>query len=637
MLTAEEVLHKIVHIFELRLKAQSDKNNPILPTWNKGKIALPKYYPGYTEGVENFEHIRVHGEKGVFPEHLFIKAAPNQEEDEFQYTKENYKQTTLPVFTDYVNTISRSFSDPTAGVSYNTEGESDAIVSSGQTFEEYVTHQIPTYGSLDNYVKMVLPTVKTLDAEGVICIKPDRIPTTINDQGEVVVSDTELISPVPIYYNAKQLVGFIEEEFACIELFERSLVFHGNRKAHIGIVYEVYDKNTIWRVKQVGKVTAKTFEVSVLMQHDLGRLPVMKLLGIPKVMDARILYQSPFLFATDILDLVALNSNYLQHSVNNTVFPYRVMLGQPCEFEDPTGAKCNDGIISVTNKEGFTNKNCPKCDGSGLVSRVTRTGQMLLKPSDSMQEGELTGSGKPLEYIAPDVSSLKFLEDKVEKDEMKARRILHINTTSTQVSGREDITATSKALDNKAMLAFIKPIADQIYTIWNFMLTAIGDMRYGNEERERFVLTFPKQFDLETDETILFKIKECISTGMPPTVVSQLIFNYVNSVFGNSVKASAIYKLLLATDRLLSFSNEEILKKQALNEALLWEVVLHDSGINFIQELMQTDSEFLALPFEEQQDALRAKAQAKAAELTPAPTQTPEELAAAAVGAAGGA
>ena len=141
MFTEEEVLAKIAETYKLRAEKQGNKSVAELPTWLQGKVSLPNYYTGYLEAVSNFEHIRVHGEKGVFPEHLFVKAAPNQEEEEFNYAKENYKQTTLPVFTDFINTINRSFTDPAAGVTYATEGESNAVTASGQTFEKYVTEE----------------------------------------------------------------------------------------------------------------------------------------------------------------------------------------------------------------------------------------------------------------------------------------------------------------------------------------------------------------------------------------------------------------------------------------------------------------------------------------------------------------
>lgn len=627
----EELIQKLIgHIFHLWKEkatgAGAIQEHAELPVINKkGKFGLPRYYLGYEESVLNYEHIRVHGEKGVFPKHLFLKAAPNQELEEFEYAKENYKQITLTVYADFLNTIKRAFTDPASGVTYNTEKEDSA--NREQSFEQYVKEEIPTYSSVENYIKMVVPDVRTLDAEGVIAVKPLRIPTTENEEGELVVSSTELISPAPVYYNIRQIVAYREEEFTVIELLERSKVSYFSRGQKVGRIYEVYDKNTIWRVTQVGKFIDAQFEIAVLWQHDLGYLPVHKLMGIPKVHDERLIYQSSYLFAVDLLDLVALNGNYLQQSMNNVAYPYRVMLGQPCEFEDPDGNHCDEGFIMMRDEDGESlRRMCAKCNGTGLITRISRTGQLLLKPQTNMEAGELRATQKPLEYISPQTASLEFMRTKTSEDEIKARRILHLNTTETIVKGGEDETATGRAIDHKSMFAFIKPQADQIFTIWKFILKAIGDMRYG-DKFVGFDMTFPKQFDLETDEDILRKLKDCIEAGMPPAVVAQIILNYVNAIFGNSKTGSAAYKLIIQTDRLITFSNEEINKMQALRSLEMWERVLHDSALTFTTELVNEhagkETEFFDLKFADQQDALRKKAQNKAAEL-PTVTQATE-------------
>ena len=47
--------------------------------------------------------------------------------------------------------------------------------------------------------------------------------------------------------------------------------------------------------------------------------------------------KSPFIYSTDLLDLVLVNSNWLQASINKCVFLNVIMYGSPCNFKDTDG------------------------------------------------------------------------------------------------------------------------------------------------------------------------------------------------------------------------------------------------------------------------------------------------------------
>ncbi len=138
---------------------------------------LPEYYPGYNFKVEEHQSILVHTERAIFPEKLFTDPAPNQTDEEFEYYKNNYKNTTRPVFMDYVSVTSRPFHDSNWSINYNDD----------EAFKEYA-EDMPVHGSLKNFMKFVLPAIKGKDAEGVVATKPFRIPTTRNNEGDIITS-----------------------------------------------------------------------------------------------------------------------------------------------------------------------------------------------------------------------------------------------------------------------------------------------------------------------------------------------------------------------------------------------------------------------------------------------------------------
>ena len=133
----------------------------------------------YEDSVKMAKHISYHAVKGEFPEELFINRSPNQTQKEYDYIKANYKQYTLPEYTDYINTITRPFGDGNWAIDYREEEEVNVIAN--KTFQEYVEMELPIYGSLEAFVKTILPNLKTIDANGFIGIRPKEIEFVLND------------------------------------------------------------------------------------------------------------------------------------------------------------------------------------------------------------------------------------------------------------------------------------------------------------------------------------------------------------------------------------------------------------------------------------------------------------------------
>ena len=543
----------------------------------QNKKADPVFYPSYPVITDYAERIAIHAEVGKFPDRLFLERSPNQEEKEFQYVKKNYKQVTLPVFIDYISTITRPFHDANWNIDYT----EDSAKYKDYTFQQYVDKQIKNYGSIENFVKFIVSQRKAVDANGVIAIKPHELFTKQNGE-DIIIDPDRLTEPVPVYYASKKIAAWEQDEYALIILDEKVLVDFGGVQKKIGYKFEFYDNQNIWIIEQVGKFIEYKFTATLYYAHDWGKVPAMKLMGVPQVTEKEIIWQSPFLYVTDILDLVTLNHSNLQMSINTCVYPYRVMIGDVCEWKDRDGNICCDG--KITNADNIT-KDCPGCNGAGLKSRISPMGTMLLKPKSRLEDGDSTFTQKPLEYVSPDITTLSFLENKIAKDEEKARKILHLQTSNSIIKGSENLTATGMTLDMKAMYAFVKTISDQTFYIWEFISDAIGWMRYGTDfKKPKF--TYPTTFDFVTESDIIAQLKAAVEGGLPPFVIHSIIYKYLQTLYFNDATTAAVFTLIVKTDRLLTLSNEEIALKVARGTVHDWEEILHTSAINFVGELI---------------------------------------------------
>ena len=195
----------------------------------------------YVKSIDQLERIRIHSEIDLFPESLFIKRAPNQTEVEFQYIKANYKSVTLPVWQQFQSAISRIWGDQNWKIDY--KGNDEA--------KKYLEDNYPVYGSHEVYFKDVITTIKEKDNNGVVVLKIELpyLPFK-NEVGEKIypsISDRDILSPVSYYYSCDKVIGFQEDVYGIVLTNSKSPIQKGNKTTDEGLVFDIYDKDVIYR------------------------------------------------------------------------------------------------------------------------------------------------------------------------------------------------------------------------------------------------------------------------------------------------------------------------------------------------------------------------------------------------------
>lgn len=605
MALSSEDIGKIVGKFASKRKGYEQM------TQTKQRVGMqyPEYWSGYNYAAKMYDSILPHSRSDVYPEHLLSVRAPNQTDAQAKYIKANYKATTLGVFEDFRATISRAFADQNWSIRYNEERDPRFAE---ETFQRYVNTEIEKFGSLEMFIKNMLPTLKLVDANGIIAIMPEDIET---DDDDVVTN--ELLRPMPHYYNCKNIVGQEFGKYYLVITDDHSYIKNGSKVEQSGIVLELYDENCIYQIKQVGKKQDMTFGEPVLVfYHGLGYVPCIKLMGAPQLIKNEIAFQSPFITAVPLLDQVVLDESYLQMSKATSAFPFMVALGEICEFVDKEGNKCNDGQMFDPINGGY--RTCSSCNGSGVKSRFSPSGMLLIKPKTSISEGDSGLSGEYLKFVSPPMDTLNFLRTEIEQQMAKSRRILHLPSSDESGTIGEASTATGSLNKLRSLYAFIKPISDQLFMIYEFCLVTMGKMRYG-ELFGGVNLVYPTSFDISTPSDYLAVISEGVKAGVPPSITFSNVYNYIKAIHYTDDETSAVYDLIINADELLLMSNADILARLASGSVEKWQDVLHNSGPQLIMELIRDyipvdgAEQFLELPMSEQITRLRAKAAEKIA------------------------
>lgn len=582
----------------------------------KADSKVPVFYEEYPLITGQAERIRIHAEPGIFPDELFIVRSPNMVQKEFDYVKSNFKQTSLPVFIDYINTIGRCFSDDNWNIDYKEDGKKEVDEDS---LRHYLENGIKHYGSLENFIKFTLPTLMTIDAMGIIAINIPGFPTKANEEGELIYDESELLQPQPYYHPSKNILAYKDDEYYLALLNEKCWIdYHGSRKKE-GLVFYFYDKNNIWRIEQTGKYVDFKFEYTLWYEHGWGQVPCQRLGGIPKIIGDKLIQQSDFLYVCDLLDIVLLDSSNLFIVKSKCAYPYRISVGDVCEFKDSQGNQCTDGMIwsNASNAGHGAHIPCPACYGIGLRSRITPLGELLLKPSTRENVGgDALTADEAMKFVGPSKDMFEVLIGEIDKNLKQSRDIMHVYQSNSEVKGNPNDTALGMAIDEKSMAAFIKPKSDRMFGKYDWLIYGISYMRYRKESEH--VLTYPTNFDFNTDADYLFQIGEAKKNGLPPVVIETKIDKYLQSSYYSEKSTADIYNLISKADRIIALNNEDI--SFGLTRGLIqkWEAILHDSGLTLIQELLRENEKFFEQDLTAQIEALKVKAQAIATAIVPA-------------------
>lgn len=568
---------------------------------------VPEFTPVYKDSVEYEERISVHSEIGEFPHVLFKKRAPNQTEEEFAYIKENHKTITFPIWSRFIGVLNRIWSDQNWAISWP-QGSED--------LQNYLSNYVPKYDNYESYFKNIITPLKQRDANALLCIKPYEIPLKkdvkgnplVDEKGNAYIDDQQLISPYPYIVESEDVIAYSSGQYALVVLEEKSVVKYGNGTLKCGVIMEFYDKNTIYKIVQVGKKTDWEFQIGVYWTHNLGYLPAWKLKGIPLLKGNDILYQPHFMCAIESLDSALLDNSYLMAIKAGAAFPHKWEYVNECEYTDGDSS-CSNGKIY---KDGNMT-NCPSCGGSGNHKPSVLGVYQIKMPSrtdDSAKGLQLP----PFGWESPKFDPMAFLRSEIELHKNESLSILNLQNSTTNAQGGD--TALGKIIDREELFSFILSISNQLFELFEISGKAIAQMRYG----PAIVLpsiSYPKNFSIRNENDITAEIAQAKTAGAPDIAIRALLVEYMNIRFNTDLNTTKITDIVFVADKIITLSSAEIAQKILSGTVAKWQDILHTSIYSLISESMQEDPGFFDLEMNEKVTLLENKAKEMLLEISP--------------------
>lgn len=548
----------------------------------KYKACKEEPWPGFIASQSARIKIAPHVSEGEFPEALFRARAPNQTDAEFKWMRENFEHTTLPVYLDLENTVGRGLHE----TNWNLEIEDKEI-------KEHINGGIHEWGALFSFVKAALLKRKITDPMGVVTFLPSAEKMTekvvVDAEGNAKMAADAKLYAEPVVYASDRVWGFSYDNWYLLRLEENSIIVEGNKSVPKGIVCQMIDSENVWHIRQVGRLRDWTFEVEIDYVHGIGEAPAIHMMGTPSAQDRGLVWTSPFSASAGLLNVALLTEHQLRASETKLMFPVRVMVGDPCDFYDQQhDTRCTDGKLVWYDEDRRFEKTCPSCNGSTHKNRISPFGELIINADPNSTKPDSVNASNALSYASPSTETSRFMREEVEKYVVAARSVMHLDA-ETPMSGGEYKTATQAGLNAKARSAFVKPICDQLFLIFDFGIRCTGKLLKG-PEWDDYSLRVPVEYDLRTDADFLSVVSEADKSGMPTFVKSMLVNEFVTSRHADDPSMLTGIRALMMADRMTMMDSAAVASEISSGRATPWEVLLHYSGLPLLIQASEDES-----------------------------------------------
>jgi hypothetical protein len=167
-----------------------------------------------------------------------------------------------------------------------------------------------------------------------------------------------------------------------------------------------------------------------------------------------------------------------------------------------------------------------------------------------------------------------------------------LEKSNTRVNGSENTTATGMVLNDQGQISFVRSNVHQLFALWDWLFKRISFQRYGNYDNVP-VLVWPQTFDFRSEADIWEQIKIAREAEAPVSIIQDLFRSLLNNMHASSPDAAKIFDTIADADKLFAMSDVGIASLKASNAIEPWQVTLHNSAIQLINELIRENPDYL--------------------------------------------
>lgn len=541
--------------------------------------------PIYHDTVDLADRIAVHTDWDVKPEKLLKDGYPGEEDEEIEYRLNNYKNRTMPYWHKALGET-RIIWNSNWSIDWT---ETNDGFDEGDTPENYFQSQFPLFQSFFTYFKTVVHDEKFNDPNQVIAVEPYAIPLKqIEDVFEV--DQTKRVEPYCVLYKSHQVIEYVRGSYLIALTDEKSVISDGQKKQE-GLVFKVYDQNTIWKITQTGNKRNWTFTVSQYYVHGWNKLPCRKLEGVINQRRGDVIYLSYFYNAVPSLDIATQQFSTLDLVVKKHAYPVKAYTFDDCHDCSGIGKDLDD-------------KPCGSCKGTGRNVNLSPLKDIQVRLPDRGNPDE-SPIFPGFQFITPDTEVIKFLDENTKRTAEDAFLAVNINIT-TKPNGQ---TATEVKLDQESRHTFFVSFSSELFNLMEFVMDAIGFMRYSvvnsdgsvSSEWVMPVVHEPIEFSMSSASDLVDEIKIAHEANMPDIAITEMVREHLRQRYPSNTRLTKVLDIVQFTDPFVSKSPQDLVMLNATGAVEKWQIVLHNHILKMIQdtpEYMEQEIEDVAADLE---------------------------------------
>lgn len=478
------------------------------------------------EMVKVFRDMAVHTRK-LKPEELLLKRRPNEEPHIFEYRLCNYEPITYGSMNKALDVLYRIVTAINYKANYP---DSIKQYISGPNFFGY---------SLDLFLQKIILKRDIEDPNGLLV----WIPTDegLTDSSKKALPKPYIVFSGDITYHDENVCAFLSDE--------RSPVFVNKKEVFEGEVYWVFTTDAFYKFIQVGKKSEKRFIISLVYEHLIGEIPVIKLGGD---MTANGYFESFFAPYLAFGNEAIRQFSDWQAIMTTSSFPYIEEFAVECEIEE---SKAESNPIP-TGEEEFSGKEKAYEKRTQLrVIPKTPYGVTLRKvgtKTENQWDAVLPPEIPSRRFIHPDISIAKYSGEAWMLLIEKAEDSLHLNLGDGLLSGK------AKLIDKESQDSMITKIGNNFFD--NIMLKSYKyiDSYYNHHAQDESIsIDKPTTFKIKTESDLVEEITTLKEKNVPTFFLQEATRDLSHKRFSGNKLSQKMFDAISILDPLYVYDSSQ--------------------------------------------------------------------------------
>ena len=549
------------------------------------KSAIGLKHLNYQLTVDLAEKLKVHAD-GRVPEKLIFERRPSEPDSIKDYRAKIYVPKTKNPIYKVINSLEKIRRSSDWVIQYKGE---NAAIKEGEDLQTYCEANYPIHNSVTNWMFSEGLKNYLLDANGVIAVLPFEVPT----------STAEYVRPTAQFFESKQVIQFVEGEYAVILSYDKSVI--KNAKGQVlntnGDIYYIITPTEYYKFEQIN--AKRDIQQTEIYKHNIGKLPVFRVGGLfSKRVNNSIIYESRISSMIPSLDEAAREYSDLQAEILQHIHSEKyIYTNTECPVCNGTGKVMKDGTQST----------CTSCGGHGKMLGVSNYNTYLINPS---QIGEGQIPTPPVGYVQKSVEIAKLQDERVRQhlwDALATLNMEFLGNTPLSQSG------AAKEVDKDELNNFVNSIAEDIINIMDNVYYFICEYRYNvliADQKKRGELlpsiNVPTKYDMLSSGYLLAELTSAKTGGISPVIKKALEIEYAKKKFNTMPEISEYSQLTFELDPLYGLTEDEKMVRKS-NGGISDESYIISCNINqFVQRAMNEDVEFYGKDYKYQTDKMKA-------------------------------